>query len=423
VTAPEAAPARVADPASLDASLDPASLDAADPLASFRGRFVQGGDVVSYLDGNSLGRPLRRTVERLPAFVEVEWGERLIRSWDETWMELPFELGDTIGAAALGATAGQTVVGDSTTVLLYKLMRAALTARPGRSRVVVDDDNFPTDRFLMEGIARELGLELDIIEVDRTIGVTTEQLSAVLSDETALVVLSHVAYRSGYLADMPGLTRLAHDAGALILWDVCHSAGAVPMRLDDWGVDIAVGCSYKYLNGGPGAPAFAYVRRDLQPELEQPIQGWMGAADVFAMADAYVPAAGMRRFLSGTPPVLAMQPIADMVDLVAEAGMDAIRLKSVALTEYALRLTDCLLAPLGVTVSTPRESDLRGSHLTLSHPGFREVTASLWRRGVIPDFRSPDGLRIGLSPLSTAFAEVRVGIDAIREELERETAA
>ncbi|RWZ67718.1 aminotransferase class V-fold PLP-dependent enzyme [Labedella populi] len=408
--------------AALDASLDAAPLDAADPLASFRDRFVQGGDTVSYLDGNSLGRPLRRTVERLPPFVQQEWGERLIRSWDETWMGLPFELGDAIGAATLGAAPGQTVVGDSTTVLLYKLMRAALTARPGRSRVVVDDDNFPTDRFLMEGIARELGLELDIIEVDRSIGVTPDQLSAVVSDETALVVLSHVAYRSGYLADMPGLTRLAHDAGALILWDVCHSAGAVPMQVDEWGVDIAVGCSYKYLNGGPGAPAFAYVRRGLQAELEQPIQGWMGAADVFAMADVYVPAEGMRRFLSGTPPVLAMQPITDMVDLVAEAGIEAIRTKSVALTEYALRLTDALLAPLGVTVSTPRDPELRGSHVTVSHARFREVTAALWRRGIIPDFRSPDGLRIGLSPLSTSFAEVRLGVDAIREELERETA-
>jgi kynureninase len=218
---------------------------------------------------------------------------------------------------------------------------------------------------------------------------------------------------------MAGLTRLAHDAGALILWDLCHSAGAAPMLLDDWGVDIAVGCSYKYLGGGPGAPAFAYVRRDLQAELEQPIQGWMGAADVFAMADAYVPAEGMRRFLSGTPPVLAMQPIADMVDLVAEAGIDAIRTKSVALTEYALLLTDDLLSPLGVTVSSPRDPDLRGSHVTVSHPRFREVTAALWRRGVIPDFRSPDGLRIGLSPLSTSFAEVHLGIDAIREELER----
>ena len=415
-------PPAVPDASAL-ASLDPAPLDAADPLASFRDRFVHGGDVVSYLDGNSLGRPVQRTVERLPAFVREEWGERLIRSWDETWMELPFELGDAIGAATLGAAAGQTIVGDSTTVLLYKLMRAALTARPGRSRVVVDDDNFPTDRFLMEGIARELDLELDVIEVDRTIGVTAEQLSAVLSEETALVVLSHVAYRSGYLADMPGLTRLAHDAGALILWDLCHSAGVVPMQLDAWGVDIAVGCSYKYLNGGPGAPAFAYVRRDLQAEMEQPIQGWMGAADVFAMADAYVPATGMRRFLSGTPPVVGMQPIVDMVDLITEAGVDAIRAKSVALTEYALRLVDAMLAPLGVTLSTPRDPELRGSHVTISHPRFREVTAALWARGVIPDFRSPDGLRIGLSPLSTSFAEVRIGIDAIREELERETAA
>jgi kynureninase len=413
-----------ADPVTFSAQgaaegLDPAPLDVADPLASFRDRFVRGGDVVAYLDGNSLGRPLRHTADRLAGFVREEWGERLIRSWDERWMELPFALGDAIGSAALGATAGQTIVADSTTVLLYKLMRAALTARPGRNRVVLDDDNFPTDRFLLEGIGREDGLELDVIAVDRTRGVSPEQLAAVLSDDTALVVLSHVAYRSGHLADMRELTRLAHDAGAIVLWDVCHSAGVVPMELDAWGVDLAVGCTYKYLNGGPGAPAFAYVRGGLQGAIEQPIQGWMGAADVFAMAEAYRPAEGMRRFLSGTPPVLGMQPIADMVDVIAEAGIDAIRAKSVALTEYAIRLVDELLAPSGVGVASPRDADERGSHVTITHPRFREVTAALWRRGVIPDFRSPDGLRIGLSPLSTSFAEVRLGVDAIREELAR----
>lgn len=403
-------------------ALDPAPLDAADPLARFRERFVSGGDVVAYLDGNSLGRPLRRTVERLPGFVEREWGERLIRSWDERWMELPFALGDAIGAAALGAAAGQTIVADSTTVLLYKLMRAAVAARPERNRIVLDDDNFPTDRFLLEGIAREDGLELDVIAVDRTRGVTAEHLAAALSENTALVVLSHVAYRSGHLADMRALTELAHEAGAIVLWDVCHTVGVVPMRLDEWGVDLAVGCTYKYLNGGPGAPAFAYVRRELQNTIEQPVQGWMGAADVFAMAEAYRPADGMRRFLSGTPPVLAMQPIADMVDVVAEAGIDAIRAKSIALTEYTLALVDAVLAPLGVEVATPRDAAERGSHVTITHPAFREVTAALWARGVIPDFRSPDGLRIGLSPLSTSFVEVRIGVDAITEELVRRSA-
>ncbi|RUQ98354.1 kynureninase [Labedella endophytica] len=397
---------------------DAAALDASDPLAPLRDRFVQGGDVVAYLDGNSLGRPLTRTAERLPSFVREQWGEGLIRSWDEEWMELPFTLGDALGAAALGAAPGQTIVADSTTVLLYKLMRAALTARPDRRRIVLDDDNFPTDRFLLEGIAREDGLELDVITVDRTRGVSAEQLAAVLSDDTALVVLSHVAYRSGHLADMRELTRLAQESGALVLWDLCHSAGVVPTELDAWGVDLAVGCSYKYLNGGPGAPAFAYVRHELQGTIEQPIQGWMGAADVFAMAETYRPADGMRRFLSGTPPVLGMQPIVDMVELVAEAGIDAIRAKSVALTEYTIRLVDEVLAPLGVAVASPRDSDERGSHVTVTHPRFREVTAALWKRGVIPDFRSPDGLRIGLSPLSTSFAEVRLGIDAIRDELD-----
>ena len=393
------------------------NLDTIDPLAGFVGRFIQSDQVLAYLDGNSLGRPLAATLDRLAGFVSHDWGSRLIRSWDEQWMQLPFTLGDRIGRVTLGAAAGQTVVADSTTVLLYKLIRAAVDARPGRTEIVIDRDNFPTDRFILEGIAAERGLSLRWIETDPDGGVTAELVAAAVSQDTALVVLSQVAYKSGFIADVGPITAIAHEAGALMLWDLCHSAGVVPTSLDDWGVDIAVGCSYKYLNGGPGAPAYAYVATALQAQLDQPIQGWMGAADVFAMADGYEPAVGMRRFLSGTPPVLGMVPLQDMLDVIEEAGLDAIRSKSLALTSFVIEFSDANLARLGVTVGSPRDDDRRGSHVTLRHPAFRKVTELLWRRDVIPDFRFPDGLRIGLSPLSTTFAEVELGLTLVRDIL------
>ena len=233
------------------------NLDTIDPLAGFVGRFIQSDQVLAYLDGNSLGRPLAATLDRLAGFVSHDWGSRLIRSWDEQWMQLPFTLGDRIGRVTLGAAAGQTVVADSTTVLLYKLIRAAVDARPGRTEIVIDRDNFPTDRFILEGIAAERGLSLRWVETDPDGGVTAELVAAAVSQDTALVVLSQVTYKSGFIADVGPITAIAHEAGALMLWDLCHSAGVVPTSLDDWGVDIAVGCSYKYLNGGPGAPAYA----------------------------------------------------------------------------------------------------------------------------------------------------------------------
>ena len=417
MTDPLAYPVDATDPDE-QASAHPAvPLDAADPLAPLVDRFVPAGDVVSYLDGNSLGRPVAATRARLAEFVDEAWGTRLIRSWDERWMALPTELGDRIGAACLGAAPGQTVVADSTTVLLYKAIRAALRARPDRHEIVIDDDQFPTDRFVVEGIAREHGATIRWIAVDKAAGVTVDQVGDVVGPDTALLIVNHVSYRSGWLVDLPAITALVHEAGGLVLADLCHSVGVVPMQLDDWGVDLAVGCTYKYLNGGPGAPAFVYARASLLPELDQPIQGWMGAADVFAMADGYQPADGIRRFVSGTPPVLGMLAMHDMLDLIDEAGIDAVRAKSLALTDYAFDLVDAWLVPLGVTVATPREADRRGSHVTITHDSFREVVATLWQAGVVPDFRNPDALRIGLSPLSTSFAELRLGIAAIRAAL------
>lgn len=395
--------------------------DAADPLAAFRNSFAGIDDgsapVLAYFDGNSLGRPTRASVERIHRFLLEGWGDRLIRGWDEEWMELPFTIGDDLGRAALGAAPGQTFIGDSTTVLLYKLARAAVDSLPQRSEIVLDTDNFPTDRYLLDGIARERGMSLVWIEADTEAGVTPEQVAAVVGPQTALVVLSQVAYRSGFLADLPAITRIVHDAGALVLWDLCHSAGSVPVELDAAGVDLAVGCTYKYLNGGPGSPAFGYVNARLIPQLTQPIQGWMGVRDVFLMGPEYQPAEGIRRFLSGTPPIVGMLAMRDTIAMIEEAGIEAVRGKSVALTEFAIALADEWLTPLGVALASPREAERRGGHITLSHPAMRDVTAALWQRDVIPDYRDPDGLRVGLSPLSTSFEEVCAGMAAVRDAL------
>ncbi|HEX5860220.1 MAG TPA: aminotransferase class V-fold PLP-dependent enzyme [Nocardioides sp.] len=398
---------------------DSRELDRTDKLAHFRDRFVGAAEPLVYFDGNSLGRPVDRTAERLADFVRHAWGDRLIRGWDEGWFDLPLTLGDRLGRVCLGAAPGQTAFGDSTTVLLYKLVRAAVAARPGRTEIVIDRDNFPTDRYVAQGIAEELGLTLRWIEVDTSAGVTADQLATAVGERTALVMASLVAYRSAWLADAPELTRIAHDAGALILWDLCHSVGVVPTELDEWEVDLAVGCSYKYLNGGPGSPAFLYVAQRHLADLTQPIQGWMGAADPFLMGPTYTPTAGIRRFHSGTPPIVGMLAIEDMLDLIEEAGIEAVREKSVALTSYAVDLTADLLAPVGVELASPSDPARRGGHVTLRHPHMREVTAALWKRDVIPDYRDPDGLRIGLSPLSTSFGEVHRGMLAVRDELER----
>ena len=280
---------------------DPEQLDAADPLAKYRDRFVGADTPLVYFDGNSLGRPLKNTAHRLADFVHQEWGSRLIRGWDEQWFDLPIRWATDLGRVLLGAAPGQIAVGDSTTVLLYKLMRAAAAARPGRTEIVLDRDNFPTDRYVAQGIAAELGLTLRWIEVDPDGGVTAEQVAEVVGPQTAFVTLSHVAYRSAWIADAAEITRIAHDAGALVLLDLCHSVGSMPVELDAWGVDLAVGCTYKYLNGGPGSPAFLYVAERHLAAMAQPIQGWMGAADPFLMGPAYEPAPTIRRFLSRDP--------------------------------------------------------------------------------------------------------------------------
>jgi kynureninase len=401
-----------------------ADLDAADPLAAYRDRFEAAEDTgIVYLDGNSLGRPPRAVAERMAEFVTVQWGTRLIRGWGDSWFESPLEIGDRMGRAVLGAAEGQTIIGDSTTVSLYKLIRTALNARPERSEIVIDRANFPTDRYVVQAIADERGATVRWIDTDPAGGVTVADLEGVLGPQTAVVVLSHVAYRSGHAADIPAITAAVHAVGGLVVWDLCHSVGVVPLALDEWGVDYATGCSYKYLNGGPGAPAIVYVRRDLIADAVQPISGWMGVRDSFEMGPEYRPADGIRRFISGTPAVLATVPMVSTLELIEETGIEAIRAKSVALTEFAIALVDALLAPFGVELTSPRDPDERGGHITIDHPEFPRMIDRLWERGILPDFRPPTGIRLGLSPLSTSFAEVDTGIRAIAAELEAAPAA
>jgi kynureninase len=384
----------------------PDVLDAADPLAAFRDRFVIDDDLIAYLDGNSLGRVPKATVERLATFVREEWGSRLIRGWDDSWVELPVAVGDELGAALLGAAAGQTVIADSTSVNIFKLLHAAAGLRPDRDEIVIDATNFPTDRYLVESVAAARGMTVRWLHPDLVDNVTVDVVAGVLGERTALVVLSQVDYRSGTLVDLPAVTQLVHDAGALVLWDLCHSAGVLPIGLDVAQADFAVGCTYKYLNSGPGSPAFMYVAARHVAEVTQPISGWFSAADLFAMSDTYTAAPDIRRMLSGTPAVAGIVAVQEGVRLIAEAGVDAIRAKSEDLTTYAIGLLD----EAGLEIVTPRDAKMRGSHVTVRHPDARSITDQMIERGVVPDFREPDLIRLGLSPLSTSFAEVEAGV-------------
>jgi kynureninase len=394
-----------------------AALDTADPLGGFRDAFlpVADGSVVAYLDGNSLGRPPAATLERLDELIRGQWGTRLIRGWSEGWFELPRRLGNELAAAALGSAPDQVMLGDSTTVWLYKLLRAAVAARPGRREIVTDVGNFPTDRYVVEGIAAELGCRVRWLRPGAAAGVTVEQVRAVAGKDTAVVTLSHVAYRSAFLADMAGITAVAHEAGALVVWDLCHSAGSVPVALDECGVDFAVGCTYKYLCGGPGAPAFAYVRREHQDGLRQPIWGWIGHEDPFAMEQGYRPAAGIARLQSGTPPIVGLAGVAEGIRLVAAAGIERIRAKAVALTEMAVTLADAWLAPHGITLGSPRDPQRRGGHITLCRADAAGLARALIDAGVIVDYRPPDGIRVGLAPLSTGYEELWQAMDVMRD--------
>jgi kynureninase len=393
---------------------DAVARDAADPLRRFRDRFVIADDELIYLDGNSLGRLPVATRRRLRRVVEREWGGDLIRGWDG-WIGLAREAGDVLATGVLEAEPGEVVVSDSTSVNLYKLAAAALDARPGRTVILTDDDNFPTDQYVLSGLAAARGLELRRTESDLDAGVSAHTVEAALGPDTALVSLSHVAYRSGAIADMHRITRAAHDVGALVLWDLSHSAGSVPVPLRSAGVDLAVGCTYKHLNAGPGAPAFLYVCADRQDELRQPIWGWFGQRDQFAMAAAYDPVDGIERFLVGTPSVLGLVAVVEGARLTARAGIEAIATKARGLTSYAVELVDEWLAPHGFTLASPRDPVRRGAHIAVHHPRAWQVCQALKDAGVIPDFRTPDRLRLGFAPLYTRYVDVYDGLARLRE--------
>ena len=387
-------------------------LDAADPLAHLRDRFVHEDPDLIYLDGNSLGRLPVATRQRLAEVVADEWGRGLIRSWSH-WIELPARVGDLLGAELLGAAAGQVVMSDSVTVNLYKLAVTALDASPGRRVIITDDDNFPTDRYVLEGLAAQRGLELRLIHADIDEGVSLAALRDAVDSDTALVSLSHVAYRSGALLDMAEINDLVHGHGALMLWDLCHAVGAVPIELDATGTDLAIGCTYKYLNAGPGAPAFLYVRRSRQASMRQPIWGWFGQRDQFAMGPAYDPEPTIARFSTASPSILGITAVEEGVRLLAEAGIDRLRAKGVALTSYLIALADAWLP--SCTLATPRDPARRGSHVSLHHPEAWRITQALIAAKVIPDYRTPDRLRLGPTPITTRFADVWDAMARLRE--------
>ena len=398
-------------------TLDPAALDAADPLARYLDAFAPTEPGAVYFDGNSLGRPAKVALERL-AYIGEAWAQRLIRGWDEGWLDLPLRIGDQLADGVLGAREDEVAVVDSTTVNLYRVASAALDARSGRRTIVIERFEFPTDRYIVEGLAQERDLEIRWLESDPTEGLSTAEIAEAAREDTALVILSAVNYRSAAIVDMAAVTERAREAGALVLWDLSHAAGSIPVNLEANGIDLAVGCTYKFLNGGPGAPAFLYVRRELQDELRPPIQGWFAQRDQFEMGPAFERRPGIAGWLVGTPAILALTAVQAGVELVAEAGIAAIRAKGMALTEYAIALADEWLAPLGCSIGSPRDPVHRGAQVGIRHRDARRLTAALIERGVIPDFRAPDTIRIGLSPLATSFADVHRGLGALRDLLE-----
>ena len=371
-------------------------LDALDPLSRFRDRFVIK-DALIYLDGNSLGRLPKETALRIQEVVETEWAEQLVLGWD-TWLDSGTRIGDLL-APLIGAAAGEVAIADQTSVNLFKLASAAL-ASSGRKSILTDSGNFPSDRYILGSVAEAAGGTLVVVPEDPT----PVDLDVFLDETIGVVSLSHVSYRSGSMADGAAVTDLVHRHGAMMLWDLAHSVGAVPVDLADWNADLAVGCTYKYLNSGPGAPGFLYVRRDLQTQLDQPITGWFGHADQFGFARDWSPAHDIRRFLVGTPPIISMKGVEVGVSLTAEAGIEAIRAKSVELSSLFIDALEPTLRH-GVDIITPTDPNLRGSHVTIRHAAGFQVASALRQRGVIPDFRSPDLIRFGFAPLYTTHEE------------------
>jgi kynureninase len=391
--------------------------DTQDELSAFRSEFVIDDPDLIYLDGNSLGRLPAATIGYLQTTIREEWGSGLVRSWNQGWSEAPRRVGKMV-SSLIGAAPDEVVVCDSTTTNLYKLSLAALSLQQGRRELLSDVLNFPTDLYILQGVQHLLGGQhiLRLLPSQDGIVIPTQHVLDAITQNTALVSLSYPTFKSGYLYDIETITRHAHQVGALVLWDFCHGVGVVPIELERWGVDFAVGCTYKYLNGGPGSPAFLYVRRDLQNRVIQPLTGWWGHQAPFAFDLDYKPAQGINRFLVGSPPILSLVAIEPSLEMTQRAGITRIRQKSIQLTSYLVDLFDAYLAPLGFTLGSPRQPQQRGSHVSVSHPeSYRITRALIEEMKVVPDFRQPDTLRLGLAPLYTTFCETWDAVQRIRQ--------
>ena len=386
-------------------------LDARDPLAPLRGEFDLPEGIV-YLDGNSLGPLAHRVRQRLQTVVDEEWGRSLIASWNRHgWIGLPRTVGEKI-APLLGAAPGQVMCTDSVSVNLFKLLSCALELRRGRTVVLTTEDNFPTDLYTAEGVAALLGPARCTVR-----RVSPADVESALDADVAVLLLTQVDYRTGRLHDVARLTERARAGGALALWDLSHSVGVVPLALDAWGVDLAVGCGYKFLNGGPGAPAFVYVAERWQHAARQPLTGWMGHRSAFDFAPAYAPAEGAERFLSGTPGVLGMAALDAALELFDGVSVEALRTKSLALTELFIGAVDGREGLAEVQVLTPRAPGERGSHVSLVHPEAWSVSQALIEAGVVVDFRAPDAVRFGFAPMYTRYADVAAAVAALEDVL------
>ncbi len=389
--------------------------DKHDSLAHFRAHFIHADPELVYLDGNSLGCLPRTTLTLAQHVVQQQWGERLIRGWNEGWFTLPEQVGAKI-ARLIGADPDEVIVADSTSVNLFKLAVAALRYQRGRRRILSDTLNFPSDVYVLQGA-------LDILDQQHTLELVPsadgihgpeEELCAALNEQVALLTLSHVVFKSGYQYDMGNMNAAAHAVGALTLWDFSHSVGAVPIDVHASGCDMAIGCGYKFLNGGPGAPAFIYMRRDLQQQLHNPISGWMGQRNLFTFDLQYAPADGLRHFLTGTPAVISMALLEPGVDMLLVAGMEALRTKSLNLSSYLIMLWEAQLADLGFTLNSPRDPQRRGSHVSLGHVQGLGIDLALIREfHVLPDFRPPDNLRLGIAPLYNSFTDILKVVEAL----------
>ncbi|CAN7608331.1 kynureninase [Rhizobium rhizogenes] len=376
------------------------AMDEADPLRFFRSRFALPHGVI-YLDGNSLGAASHDVFTELKQAMMEEWGNGLIRSWNSAgWFQLPLELGDRIGRL-IGAAPGQTVVADSTSINIYKALHAALAMRPDRNVIVAEGDSFPTDLYMAEGVtSTRPGTTL------RLEGRDADDIESLIDDQVAVVLVNHVNYKTGALRDMAALTRRIHEAGALVIWDLCHSAGALPVDLDGSDADFAVGCTYKYLNGGPGAPAFIYAAHRHHGSIVQPLSGWWSHARPFAFEQGFAEGDGIKRFLCGTPPVLSLRALKGALSIWDEVDLNMLRQKSIALSDLFIRLVEAKCGQYGVVLDTTRDSEQRGSQVSFTHDNGYEVMQALIERGVIGDFRAPSTLRFGFTPLYVSYRDV-----------------